>query len=173
MTVVYFIRAGDQGPVKIGYGRNVYRRRDMLQGGCPDPLIILGVMAGGLKEERALHHRFAHLQTRGEWFTWSEEIAAFVAENCAAPLPTLRRNRHLNSASEIIDKLGGNAAVAAMCDVGASAISNWRALGAFPPRVHLIIFDECQKAGLDVPTSYFRAMFDRQLGRETDGGGAA
>jgi hypothetical protein len=47
--------------------------------------------------------------------------------------------------SEIIAALGGNRAVASLCDVGASAVSNWKAHGKFPERVHFRIYRACKE----------------------------
>lgn len=56
--------------------------------------------------------------------------------------------------STLIDKLGGNQAVAAICDVGVSAVSNYRRDG-FPERVHLKIFLACQAKGIELPSGFF------------------
>lgn len=39
--------------------------------------------------------------------------------------------------SEFIDALGGTGATAKIFEVGPSAVSNWRAAGRLPPRLHL------------------------------------
>jgi hypothetical protein len=65
------------------------------------------------------------------------------------------------SVAEIVEALGGRRAVAKLCGVTYNAVANWCAWNAFPSRVHLVIYDECQKVGLDVPTRYFRIMGER------------
>jgi len=52
---VYFIQAGDAGPIKIGHTNDVRKRLSMIQTSAPDHLRLLAVMDGGEAEERALH----------------------------------------------------------------------------------------------------------------------
>tara|TARA_R100001244_G_scaffold2541_1_gene3934 strand:- start:10680 stop:10886 length:207 start_codon:yes stop_codon:yes gene_type:complete len=53
--------------------------------------------------------------------------------------------------SAIIAALGGNKAVADLFGVLPSAVSNWKAAGRFPDRLHLRVFLECQSRGVSVP----------------------
>lgn len=62
------------------------------------------------------------------------------------------------TASELIDALGGNAAVAQIADVGPSAVSNWRKFGAIPPRLYLRIAAAGRELGILVPEHLFREM---------------
>jgi Meiotically Up-regulated Gene 113 (MUG113) protein len=66
---IYFVRAGKDGPVKIGftYGDPVLRVSD-LQIGNHLPLILLKSIPGTLADEAAFHRRFARQNLRGEWF---------------------------------------------------------------------------------------------------------
>lgn len=45
----------------------------------------------------------------------------------------------LTTASAIIDKLGGNRAVAGLTSRTAKAVSNWRAFNAFPSDTYLVL----------------------------------
>ena len=87
--MIYFIQAGTE--VKIGTAIDVRKRVKLLQTGNAYNLRVLGVMAGGLEQERALHDGFAYLRVRGEWFRLSDEILYFVEANCR---PYLRDLRH-------------------------------------------------------------------------------
>lgn len=51
----------------------------------------------------------------------------------------------LESVSEVIDELGGNAKAAALVGLGASAVSNWRSRGRIPAEFFLV-FSEALKA---------------------------
>lgn len=83
---VYFIQAGDNGPVKIGFSRkDATERMEQLQAYHYEKLFLRRVMPGLHLTERSVHQRFASLRLRGEWFTWSEEM---LAEDLALP-PTL------------------------------------------------------------------------------------
>lgn len=62
----YFIRAGADGPVKIGLSDNVFGRLRNLQVGHHEELCITRLMRGDA--EKALHRRFRANHIRGEWF---------------------------------------------------------------------------------------------------------
>jgi len=72
---VYFARAGDDGPIKIGYtASSPVERIAALQTGCPWRISLIGAIEGGTKEEAWLHRRFAALKIEGEWFRPTPEI---------------------------------------------------------------------------------------------------
>jgi Meiotically up-regulated gene 113/Putative antitoxin of bacterial toxin-antitoxin system, YdaS/YdaT len=71
---VYLVQFGDDGPVKIGHGKNPRRRLLNLQAGCPVHLRLLGTRPGGEAEERELHKRFQSSRIRGEWFAFVPEM---------------------------------------------------------------------------------------------------
>lgn len=73
--LVYFVAAGEDGPIKIGRAKHPRKRLCELQVGCPEPLSLLGVMTGGEAEERAIHLELACYRVRGEWYE-----RAFVME---------------------------------------------------------------------------------------------
>lgn len=55
-TYVYFLRQGEDGPIKIGFTRSVVDRVANLQGGNPYRLQVLGIIPGGdEKLEREIH----------------------------------------------------------------------------------------------------------------------
>jgi len=65
---VYFIQAGEGGPIKIGWAVDPRARLNELQVGCPEPLRLLMTLAGDGGLEAQLHRRFARIRPRGEWF---------------------------------------------------------------------------------------------------------
>lgn len=71
---VYFIRAGDNGPVKIGTAIDVSARLSELQCGNHKELRVLRVIPGGYCEESFLHRIYAARAIRGEWFEFTEEM---------------------------------------------------------------------------------------------------
>lgn len=75
---VYMIRAGDSGPVKIGFARDPIQRLDDLQVAHYEALTLLRIWEGGFAEEALLHARFADLAIRGEWFAFSRAMLADV-----------------------------------------------------------------------------------------------
>lgn len=76
---VYFIQAGEGGPIKIGWtgGNPLARLRD-LQTGNHEPLKLRGCFPGTFEDEQALHARFASSRMTGEWFKVGPELAALV-----------------------------------------------------------------------------------------------
>ena len=55
------------------------------------------------------------------------------------------------TASDIIDKLGGTTATARLFGVLPSAVSNWRADGKFPARLHYRLHLEAEQRGIEIP----------------------
>lgn len=86
---VYAIQAGDNGPVKLGYGNAEARLAD-LQIAHWQELRIIRLWEGGEAEERILHARFADLRLRGEWFSFSRAMLGDVGLTVIA-VPDRRR----------------------------------------------------------------------------------
>jgi len=77
-SVVYFLAAGPF--IKIGKGSgDATKRASELQTGCPYPITILATMPGGVREEKALHRRFARIRAHGEWFRAEDFLLNFIA----------------------------------------------------------------------------------------------
>ena len=57
-----------------------------------------------------------------------------------------------------IDALGGNKAVADLLGIGSSAVSNWRARGAFPPRLFIRLSAAANKCGVSISEKLFREI---------------
>lgn len=81
--VVYFVGNGSVNRVKIGKSNGAVftNRFAALKTGFPGILHVLGIMRGGLKEERELHKVFLRDRTCLEWFILSDEIKAFIKDN--------------------------------------------------------------------------------------------
>jgi hypothetical protein len=62
----------------------------------------------------------------------------------------------LTSATEIIDKLGGNPKVAEMTGRTSAAVSNWRAFNSFPANTFLILTSALDDRGFTAPVSLWR-----------------
>lgn len=77
---VYFLQAGTGGRIKIGFSAaSVERRKAGNQTGCPDALILLGVVAGDERLERRFHKAFGRYRVRGEWFIPHPRLVNFIA----------------------------------------------------------------------------------------------
>lgn len=58
---------------------------------------------------------------------------------------------------ELVAALGGPGAVAALLDVRPTAVANWTAYNAVPPRWFFAISDALKKQGVEVDRGIFRA----------------
>lgn len=72
--MIYFVQIGEDGPVKIGWARDVKRRLAQLQTGQPHKLRLLGQIPGGLTAERKVHEKLAAHRMTGEWFQPSTPV---------------------------------------------------------------------------------------------------
>ena len=66
--MIYFIQAGDNGPVKIGYSINPEKRLQALQTSHPQKLRMITVIDGDRDLEKELHEYFSDESVSGEWF---------------------------------------------------------------------------------------------------------
>jgi hypothetical protein len=87
--VIYFIRAVNSGTIKIGVSNDPRRRLESMQTGSPEPLELLGVLPGGVDEERRLHRRFSAFRIHGEWFRGDETLAKAIDELVKKPIDEL------------------------------------------------------------------------------------
>lgn len=71
---VYMIRAGENGPVKIGHSHDPEIRLGQLQISHWETLRIIRIFEGGEIEEQYLHDRFIDLHIRGEWHSFSKAM---------------------------------------------------------------------------------------------------
>lgn len=74
---IYFI-TDDQGAIKIGFSGAPRIRLVALQSASSLPLRIITAVAGTESGEKALHRKFAHLRTHGEWFRDGDEIRLYI-----------------------------------------------------------------------------------------------
>ncbi|MGK2908768.1 MAG: GIY-YIG nuclease family protein [Sphingobium sp.] len=76
--MIYFIQHGSCGPIKVGTSSNPGKRIGEIAANCPDPLVVLGIIAGDQPLEQRIHrHLLGHCH-RGEWFKPSEFVRSFV-----------------------------------------------------------------------------------------------
>lgn len=83
--LIYLIRVGEDGPVKIGSAgsyRKVLLRLGKLQTGNHEQLRLCGTLAETDRvTEGHLHQRFARHRLRGEWFEPADAIFEYFAEH--------------------------------------------------------------------------------------------
>lgn len=77
--LVYFVQAGEGGPIKIGYTSfSVEKRIATLQTAQPERLRLLATVEGG-RNEVFLHDYFSKHRKNGEWFEPHSDILQFLA----------------------------------------------------------------------------------------------
>lgn len=96
-SFIYAIRAGVDGPVKIGTTTQDPPRRLMsLQTGSHEDLTLIWYMFGDHLSERHMHHMFAQFKKRGEWFDFgdmtSDKIVAMLSRARSQRLGTTITN---------------------------------------------------------------------------------
>lgn len=78
MSYVYFVQAGEGGPLKIGHTINPGTRLSALQTACSEPVNVLGLIEGDLRRERRIHRALAAHRRTGEWFDPSPAVLGFA-----------------------------------------------------------------------------------------------
>lgn len=81
---VYFLYNRNTREIKIGQTHYMGKRKADLERAEGCELELLATMDAPLVE-RELHHKFAHLRTRGEWFRSDRELRDFIAALRQAP----------------------------------------------------------------------------------------
>jgi hypothetical protein len=78
--VIYFIFDARSNAVKVGQAGDPKARLRALQTAHAGPLELVATMPGEIHVEQKLHHQFAELRIRGEWFQFTGALAEFVGE---------------------------------------------------------------------------------------------
>jgi len=79
-TWLYFIRAGADGPVKIGVAADPWKRLETLQIGNHEKLELLAICYSSVTEERLIHRILDGQRIHGEWFKPTDELMAAVRQ---------------------------------------------------------------------------------------------
>ena len=85
---LYFIQAGEDGPIKIGISQDAKRRLSGLQTAHHEELRLLGSIPGGRRAEEFMHQLFVAQKLRGEWFKSDPVLLSFIEDFVAARLAT-------------------------------------------------------------------------------------
>lgn len=131
---VYFIRAGEDGPVKIGHAVRPRERRNVVQSYHWMPLQIIRLIKGGLSTEAEMHKIFAANRIRGEWFHFHPDMLTVGEEAVGEYVPPSSQPL----VKQIIAKAGGFSAVALRCGTSWQAVARWQSI---PPQ-HFALLSE-------------------------------
>lgn len=82
MTYIYFVQVAN-GPIKIGFTKNLEVRIKSLQQNCPYELELLAHFVGSGYDEKFLHRIFHKERIHGEWFEPSKSLKSLVREIAA------------------------------------------------------------------------------------------
>ena len=78
MGFVYFIQAGNNGAIKIGYTKDVDRRIKELQTSNPEKLNLLLKVGAEPNDEKVMHDKFKKYCINLEWYSSSEELLNYI-----------------------------------------------------------------------------------------------
>ncbi|HEV7806516.1 MAG TPA: GIY-YIG nuclease family protein [Solirubrobacteraceae bacterium] len=88
--MLYAIQVGGEGPVKLGFTtRDPVARLKDLQTSHHEQLHLRAAWDGDAADERRLHRCFAGVRLKGEWFTYTAELQAFVEACMSGVAPAL------------------------------------------------------------------------------------
>lgn len=95
---VYFIQAGENGPIKIGVTRasSSLKRLCKLQGSHYEKLTLLKEVEGYFDLEKWYHELFKKYHIRGEWFNIDKDILSVFPEKIPFPKETFKPKKVLN-----------------------------------------------------------------------------
>lgn len=145
---VYFIQAGDGGPVKIGKADDVRARLADLQVAHWCELSLIREIDGGHKVERWLHRHYAPGRLRGEWFEFSECMLTVA--------PPVLAERQPSRFAQYIKNLGGVHFFVAVLGVTPAAVRMWAAGERIPGRAHMLKIVEIT-GGQVQPNDFYEA----------------
>lgn len=114
--MIYFLRASNGGPVKIGFTNNLKRRMIAYRTHNPEEVIVIRTIDGDRLTEKWLHKEFSELRIRTEWFTFTESMLTIdipedipkeslkIIPPCIRELdqPKYRQRRSARSLDEVI-----------------------------------------------------------------------
>lgn len=87
--MIYFIQNEVTRNIKIGTSSNPEKRLQSLQTASAENLVILGIIDGGVQEEKKLHIMFAQHRLRGEWFLENDELVDYIKEDNIEFIPNI------------------------------------------------------------------------------------
>jgi hypothetical protein len=114
-VAVYFIRAGEEGPVKIGTAENVNARLHALQNAHYAELTVIRLLEGDHHLELQIHERFKARRIRREWFDFDQ---AMLTEDFSVQKAGL--------IDRLIKSYGSQRAMSTATGFGQVTISKWR-----------------------------------------------
>jgi Meiotically Up-regulated Gene 113 (MUG113) protein len=137
---VYFIQAGDDGPVKIGWAKQPAKRIAQLQTGHHVALNLLRLVDGDLRDEARFHKAFREQRIVREWFMFDPLMLTLpvpkpepkrVVDKLIST-PKMPRMTEYSEVRDTLEKLGGINAVASTLGLTRRAVKVWIKNGRMP-----------------------------------------
>jgi hypothetical protein len=88
---VYMIRAGEDGPMKIGKANDPVARCRELQTASHQRLFLMRTLDGASQVEQWLHGKFADRRIMGEWFSYCPDMLVIQPPHFDEMKPSARR----------------------------------------------------------------------------------
>ena len=126
------VRAGEHGPVKIGYSAKPHSRVAALACANPERLVVLRVVDGCCQKERAFHRRFAALRIRNEWYRFDAEMRSFDPGDMPARKVGRRKVSDRAYPSDVMDLWPSLPEFAGDVGVDLSLVRVWRHRKSIP-----------------------------------------
>jgi len=76
--MVYFVQYGSNGPIKMGYAIEPWRRVKQLQTASHEELVLLRSIPGSRKRESEIKKHLIVHRKRGEWYEPASEVLGFI-----------------------------------------------------------------------------------------------
>ncbi|MHA2219168.1 MAG: GIY-YIG nuclease family protein [Candidatus Hodarchaeales archaeon] len=81
--MIYFVQAGKNGPIKIGYTNgDIKERLNQLQTGNPYQLRLWWLLDGDQSDEKEIQESWKNENIKGEWFHPSNKLWQYIAYQC-------------------------------------------------------------------------------------------
>jgi len=148
---VYFIRAGSDGPVKIGTAANPTNRMRELQTGSSLPLHLLRVVDGNRETESAYHARFEQHAIHGEWFSYTPEMDSLVIPY----RPSESKPEYKKPAEKIIAAFGGLTKTAQALGLPVTTVQGWKERGYIPAVRQGRVLGKARDLGININEADF------------------
>lgn len=81
--MIYFVQAGKDGAIKIGYAKSIIAVRERIkvtQTYNPAKLKLLKITPGGRQRENEMHNTFKSCRIRGEWFHPNNKLLEHIKQ---------------------------------------------------------------------------------------------
>lgn len=125
--MIYFIQAGEDGPVKIGVAEDPAARLGDLQTAHYELLTIIRLVEGGRAMECAFHAAFSSRRIRREWFHFHPRMLSLtvapIVEKPITPVDLVALSASFKTALRLA---GSGQALAEYCHVTRQTIHNWK-----------------------------------------------